>query len=122
MRPHGLIDPILPLVRSPRFWLVCILSFGFTVLRETFNDWTPTYLNEVGRMSVADAGKASSYFPLFGGLSVLFCGWLSDRLGKTGRAAIIFCGLAIVIPRSCALGDRAAQPDRGNTHARRNSI
>lgn len=97
-RPQGLADLLLPLVRSPRFWLVCILSFGFTVLRETFNDWTPTYLNEIGHMSVADAGKASSYFPLFGGLSVLFCGWLSDRLGHNGRAALIFIGLALVIP------------------------
>jgi OPA family glycerol-3-phosphate transporter-like MFS transporter len=102
-RPLGLADLLLPLLRSPRFWLVCVLSFGFTVLRETFNDWTPTYLTEVGHMSVADAGKASSYFPLFGGISVLFCGWLSDRLGRAGRAAIIFCGLAMVIPALYAL-------------------
>lgn len=102
-RPQGLADLLLPLLRSPRFWLVCTLSFGFTVLRETFNDWTPTYLNEIGRMSVADAGRASSYFPLFGGISVLFFGWLSDRLGTAGRAAIIFCGLALVTPALYAL-------------------
>ena len=46
VRPHGMADLLLPLLRSPRFWLVCILSFGFTVLRETFNDWTPTYLTK----------------------------------------------------------------------------
>ncbi len=96
--PKGLGDLLLPLLSSPRFWLVCALSFGFTVMRETFNDWTPTYLTEIAKMSAADAGKASSYFPLFGGLSVLFCGWLSDRLGPSGRAAIIFVGLLLVIP------------------------
>jgi sugar phosphate permease len=32
---------------------------------------------------------------LAGGLSVLLCGWLSDRLGTRGRSAIIFMGLAL---------------------------
>ena len=32
------------LARSPAFWAVCLLSLGLTFLRETFNNWTATYL------------------------------------------------------------------------------
>jgi OPA family glycerol-3-phosphate transporter-like MFS transporter len=32
--------------RSRVFWLVCMLSCGLTILRETFNLWTPTYFTQ----------------------------------------------------------------------------
>lgn len=86
---------LLPLLKSPSFWIVCALSFSFTFMRETFNDWTPTYLHEVGKMSTEDAGRASSLFPLFGGLSVLMVGFLSDRFGRVGRAVLLGLGLAV---------------------------
>jgi len=79
--------------RSPLFWLVCILSLCLTILRETFNLWTPTYFTQAVGLSVAEAAHKSALFPLFGGLSVLAAGIVSDRLGKTGRAAIIFYGM-----------------------------
>jgi hypothetical protein len=41
-------------------------------------------------LTVADAAQKTVLFPLFGGLSVLVAGVLSDRLGKSGRAIIIF--------------------------------
>ena len=79
--------------RSRAFWLVCILSLGVTLLRETFNLWTPTYFTQALGLTVADAAHKSALFPLFGGISVLLAGYLSDRLGKSGRASIIFFGL-----------------------------
>ena len=84
-----------PLLTSPTFWVVCMLSFGFTFMRETFNDWTPTYLHEAAGMTTDAAGRASSLFPLFGGLSVIAVGFLSDRFGRAGRALLIAGGLAI---------------------------
>jgi sugar phosphate permease len=91
--PTGLKDLLAPLFRSPVFWVVCLLSLGTTLVRETFNTWTPTYFHEVVHYSKADAAQMSALFPLFGGLSVLVSGFLSDRLGRGGRAAIIFYGL-----------------------------
>jgi OPA family glycerol-3-phosphate transporter-like MFS transporter len=44
---------------------------------------------------VADAAQNSALFPLFGGISVLLAGFLSDRLGKSGRAAIILYGMLL---------------------------
>jgi OPA family glycerol-3-phosphate transporter-like MFS transporter len=84
---------LLPLLKSPTFLTVCILSFGFTFMRETFNEWTPTYLNEIGGLSKSAAGDASSYFPLFGGLSVIAVGFLSDRFRRWGNVLIIGLGL-----------------------------
>jgi len=83
---------IKPLFLDHGFWLVCILSFAFTLVRETFNLWTPTYFVEIG-LSQAKAAAESSLFPLFGGFSVLLSGFLSDRLKRDGRATIIFYGL-----------------------------
>jgi len=64
-------------------------------MRETFNDWTPTYLHEAAKMTTGDAGYASSLFPLFGGFSVIAMGFLSDRIGRAGRALFIAGALAI---------------------------
>ena len=75
------------------FRLVCILSFTFTLVRETFNLWTPTYFVQALGLSESDAARESALFPLFGGLSVLLCGIVSDRLKQGGRAAIMFYGL-----------------------------
>jgi OPA family glycerol-3-phosphate transporter-like MFS transporter len=57
--------------------------------------WTPTYFTQSVGLTVADAAQKSALFPLFGGLSVILAGFLSDRLGKSGRAAIIFYGMLL---------------------------
>ncbi|RYG33615.1 MFS transporter [bacterium] len=99
-----LFDLLRPLLKSQAFWTVCALSFGFTFMRETFNDWTPTYLHEAAGLSTEEAGRASSLFPLFGGFSVIAVGFLSDRFGKAGRALIIAGGLALATFGLLALG------------------
>jgi len=81
--------------QSGVFWLVCLLSCGITILRETFNLWTPTYFTQSVGLTVADAAQKSALFPLFGGISVLLAGFLSDRLGRSGRASIIFGGMLL---------------------------
>jgi sugar phosphate permease len=91
-RPASLTHLLKPLLGSGVFWLVCLLSFGFTIVRETFNIWTPTYFTQAVGLSDASAAASSALFPLFGGISVLAAGFLSDRLGNSGRAAIIFYG------------------------------
>jgi sugar phosphate permease len=82
-----------PFARSRAFWLVCLLSCGITILRETFNLWTPTYFTQSVGLTVADAAQKSALFPFFGGISVLLAGSLSDRLGRGGRATIILFGM-----------------------------
>jgi OPA family glycerol-3-phosphate transporter-like MFS transporter len=37
----GLVAILGPLLRSPAFWYVCVLSLATTFLRETFNNWIP---------------------------------------------------------------------------------
>lgn len=81
------------LLGSPAFLLTCLLSLGLTILRETFNLWTPTYFTQALGMSPARAAQDSALFPLFGGFSVILAGYLSDRLGRTGRASVLFYGM-----------------------------
>lgn len=85
-----------PLFTSVPFWLVCLLSIGATLLRETFNFWTPTYFVQYVGLTSAEAAGRSALFPLLGGVSVVVCGVLSDRLGLNGRNRVLFSGLALV--------------------------
>ena len=89
-----------PRWRSPAFWMVCFMSVGMTFLRETFNNWTPTYLVQGVGLGKASAAGLSGLFPFFGGVSVILAGILGDRFGRGGRAAVILggmtlCGLAL---------------------------
>lgn len=92
--PESLKTLLRPLLRSRVFWVVCVLSLGTTLVRETFGFWTPIYFMQAAGLSTAEAAAKSALFPLLGGVSVILCGWLSDRLGATGRAAVTFFGLA----------------------------
>jgi sugar phosphate permease len=85
------------LFKSPQFWLACVLSLGFTLMRETFNTWTPTFFTESAGLSAAAAATQSAWFPILGAASVLAAGWASDRLGRGGRARIMFFGLLATI-------------------------
>jgi OPA family glycerol-3-phosphate transporter-like MFS transporter len=82
-----------PLLDSRAFVLVCFLSLGCTIIRETFNIWTPVYLRDYLGYSTSSAAGTSAIFPAVGAVSVLLSGWLSDRLGTNGRALILFVGL-----------------------------
>lgn len=97
---------------SSAFWLVCALSLGTTILRETFGLWTPTYFTQAAGMSAAQAASASALFPFVGGISVILCGWLSDRLGHGGRAALLVYGLLLASGALLALGGGVAQGSR----------
>jgi sugar phosphate permease len=92
--PESLRSLMRPMLRSRIFWVVCGLSVGTTLVREAFGLWTPTYFIQIG-FPATEAAEKSALFPLLGGVSVLLCGWLSDRLGTRSRAALIFVGMAL---------------------------
>jgi OPA family glycerol-3-phosphate transporter-like MFS transporter len=82
---HQKIGAILrPLLTSFAFWLVCLLAFGATLLRETFNLWTPTYFVQFVGLLPSVAASRSALFPLCGGVSVL----LAQRPGR-GRHGLM---------------------------------
>jgi sugar phosphate permease len=92
-RPASVAALVLPLLRSRAFLLVCLLSLGCTIVRETFNDWTPVYLRDFFGYSMGGAASASAVFPAVGAVSVIAAGWLSDRLGPNSRAPVMAVGL-----------------------------
>ena len=92
------------LLTNAPFLLVCALSFGCTVVREAFNSWTPTYLNQSAGYAVGRAASLSAIFPAVGAVSVLATGWLSDRLGANGRALLLVLGLTATTLALASLG------------------
>ncbi len=92
--PRNLVTLVQPLLRSRAFLMVCLLSFAATMVRETFNTWTPVYLRDFLGYSVSRAAALSAIFPAVGTVSVLLAGWGSDRLGPNARSLLLFLGLA----------------------------
>lgn len=111
-RPRDLLDLLRPFFTSPAFWLVCLMNLGLTIIRETFNFWTPTYLTEYLSMSAGSAAQASSLFPLFGGLSVIASGMLSDTVlaGRRGLVMVAFLFPAVGALFALAHLDETASP------------
>lgn len=83
------------LLSSRAFWLICAISFALTLLRETFNTWTPMFFVQDVGMTADDAARWSALFPLSGGVAVLGAGWIGDRVGRRGRAWVMILGLAV---------------------------
>ncbi len=92
--PQSFVTLVLPLLRSRAFLMVCLLGFATTMVRETFNTWTPVYLRDFLGYGVGRAAFLSAIFPGVGALSVLLAGWASDRLGGNCRALLLAAGLA----------------------------
>lgn len=111
-RPRDLMDLLLPFFISISFWLVCVMNFGLTLIRETFNFWTPTYLTEFLSMSPDGAAQASALFPLFGGLSVIVSGLVSDSLlaGRRGLVMVAFLFPAVGALFALAYLDQSTDP------------
>lgn len=92
-QPATLRERLGPLLKSPAFLMVCVLSLVCTIVRETFNDWTPVYMRDFVHLSMSESAGMSAIFPGVGAISVLLAGWLGDRLGSNGRPLILFVGL-----------------------------
>lgn len=106
-RPWALV---LPLLTSVTFWLACAVNFGLTLIREAFNFWTPTYLQEAAGMTPAAAAQSSLFFPLVGMASVPLAGFLSDRMdGRHGRVmapSLLLLVAALVVLSRADVEDR----------------
>jgi sugar phosphate permease len=102
-RPGSVRALLMPLLRSRAFVLVCLLSLGCTIIRETFNTWTPVYLRDYLGYSMSNAAGMSAVFPAVGAVSVIATGWLSDRAGVNGRSLLMFFGLSATVAALLAL-------------------
>lgn len=89
-RPQSLKELLLPYFKSLPFSLMLIMSFGLTAIREAFNFWIPTYLFESSSFSEGEASQFSAVFPVFGVISILGAGYLSDTLLK-GKRGLLIC-------------------------------
>jgi OPA family glycerol-3-phosphate transporter-like MFS transporter len=107
--PHNPWAMLGSLLGREQLWQVCLINFGLTLIRETFNGWTPTYLVNVVGMNVGDAAIGSLVFPLTGGLAACAGGWLSERCGSRHGRVMLPSLILMVI----ALGVLSFLPLRG---------
>jgi OPA family glycerol-3-phosphate transporter-like MFS transporter len=98
------------LLVSPTFWLVCLMNSGLTAIRESFNAWTPLYLEQGVGLSANVSGLLSFVFPFAGAVASLGAGWVADRLG--GRYGLLI--VALMVPTTAALGWFATADLHGN--------
>ncbi len=90
-------EVLATVVANRVFWLMCAVNFGLTLLRETFNTWSPVVLNEVGGLEEGAAAVTSLVFPAAGGVAAIVAGRLTDRAGSSpARIAIPFTVLLVV--------------------------
>jgi sugar phosphate permease len=94
-KPTGLIALLTPMIKSPSFWCVCLLSLAMTFVRESMNNWTATYFVQGLGLTKDQAADASAGFPFWGGCAVFLAGLFGDKLGRVGRALILFLGLLL---------------------------
>ena len=74
--------------RSPRVWLISVSVMGLAVLFE-FQVFLPIYLSESFALSPAQAGAASSVFPLGCLVAVFAGGFVYDKLSKRALTAAV---------------------------------
>jgi OPA family glycerol-3-phosphate transporter-like MFS transporter len=97
----GIKALLTPLLQNRGFWIVCFLSLCTTIVRETFNTWTPTYLHKFFSYSDSAAASMSAVFPALGAVSVVIAGFAGDRLGVSGRSIVLFIGMLITATGLC---------------------
>lgn len=100
-KPQSLKELLLPYFKSLPFLLMLAMSFGLTAIREAFNFWIPTYLFESTGFSEGEASQFSAAFPVFGMVSILGAGYLSDTLLK-GKRGVLIC--IACVPITLVLG------------------
>ena len=97
-RPTSPGSLLRPYLQSRSFQLVLVMSFGLTALREAFSFWVPTYLVEAAHLSEGTASQYSALYSLFGMVSILGAGYLSDTWLRGQRGSLILAACVLLVP------------------------
>jgi len=95
---------IIHFIKNPSFWLISLAVSALAVLFE-FQVFIPIYLSETFDLQPAEAGMASSVFPLGCLIAVFTGGFVFDKLSK--KSLILVMGLTLLVALLCLLGLRA---------------
>ena len=99
-------------IRNPRFWLISLGVSSLAVLFE-FQVFIPIFLSETFSLQPAQAGLASSAFPLGCPVAVFGGGFVYDKLSK--KNIVYAMGTSLAIAVLCLLGLRLlGEVDFGN--------
>lgn len=83
------------MLKSKWFWHVCLIYFGFSIIRYFFWNWSIFYLRDNG-MDASTAIIASGVFPLLGSLGAIAAGWISDKMNaRRGPVIAVMASLMV---------------------------
>ena len=83
--PPSMRELLVPLLTSPVFVVVCLLSLGLTLLRETFNTWSAIYFHRGARARPAPRPPIAA--PCFRCWAACRCWWPDGWAIGWGRGA-----------------------------------
>ncbi|NNE91282.1 MAG: MFS transporter [Verrucomicrobiales bacterium] len=102
--------PLLPLIKSPTMWLMCVLQAGINVGWAFLISWLPTYLQDVKEVE-AKTGGLMSTIVLCSGIVGMLCGgrvtdFFTKRMGvRWGRSLpLVLCYATAVATYLLSLG------------------
>ena len=89
---------IWALLYESQFLITCGLSFILTFIRETLNFWTVDLVKTEANQAVSSSVAAflSMPFDVFGGLGIMFTGWVFTRLSNRSRTLFLFGNLLLL--------------------------
>ncbi|WP_179197623.1 MFS transporter [Hymenobacter crusticola] len=97
-QPASLRALLRPYFRSPAFLLMLAMSFGLTAVREAFSFWLPTYLVEAAHLTESTASRCSALYSVFGMVSILGAGYVSDAWLRGQRGLLILVACVLLLP------------------------
>lgn len=97
-QPASLGALLRPYFQSSAFLLMLVMSFGLTALREAFNFWLPTYLVEAAHLTESAASQYSALYSVFGMVSILGAGYVSDAWLRGQRGLLILAACVLLLP------------------------
>lgn len=78
-------------------WLVCLGNFFLYMVRMSFFNWAPTFLQEARGSSALQSSFQTSLFETFGLVAGIFAGYISDRWAGGRRNAVCATFMAFLI-------------------------
>ncbi len=91
--PEGSWKVVIEVLSSPMVWLFASVYFFLKPTRYAILFWGPLYIHEKLGTEVLESAVISSLFELAGPVSVIACGFLSDKVFGSRRVPVIAMGL-----------------------------
>ena len=90
-KPNSWQEVFIPIFTSSAFWILALYYSGLYLMREIFFTWIVAYIVSKFNVDIDIGGIALLLYNIFGAISVLEAGVLTDKLSSFKRDLIMSC-------------------------------